>query len=66
MDKHRDIFFSRWGKQYNELFTIYKKNDPIVYIKEHLKENDTKIQLQELIYLPNIVQNNRNGKLFRY
>ena len=57
LDKNREIFFSRWRKQYDELFTIYKKNDPIVYINEHLTEEDKKISLEEIVYLPTIIQN---------
>lgn len=35
--EHLDIFFSRWGKEYDKLYKKYEKNNPIDYINENLK-----------------------------
>ena len=35
-DKNIQFFFSRWGDEYNKEMEKYKKNDPMVYIKENL------------------------------
>ncbi|MDF9824982.1 GT2 family glycosyltransferase [Breznakia sp. PF5-3] len=55
--KNRDIFFGRWGAQYNQLAKEYAKNDPIKYIDNNLTNDDRKINVDSLIYLPVIVQN---------
>lgn len=31
-EKHLNIFFERWGKEYKKLMKKYKRNDPIIYI----------------------------------
>lgn len=57
LERNRKIFFDRWGSQYNELLKKYEKNDPIQYINAHLTEEDKRIDLNTLIYLPDIIQN---------
>lgn len=49
--KNREIFFERWGKQYNKLIKEYNKNDPITYILNNLTEEDKKNDFEFLIYL---------------
>ena len=49
--KHLDIFFERWGKQYNEEMEKYKKNDPIEYINNNIdlsKKNKEIIDLDDI------------------
>ena len=41
-EEHLNIFFKRWGPEYTKLHEEYKKNDPIEYIKEHIKFSDVK------------------------
>lgn len=56
--KHnREIFFSRWGEQYNAELKKYEQNDPIKYIHANLTDDDKKIDCDMVIYLPDIVQN---------
>lgn len=40
LEKNREIFFSRWGEQYNALLTKYQTHDPIKYIKKSLTKDD--------------------------
>ena len=40
--EHLDIFFERWGDQYHKLMEEYSKNDPIEYIKSHVKYGKVK------------------------
>lgn len=49
--KNAKIFFDRWGEQYYKLLEKYKKNDPIEYIKSHLKESDKKVNYNFLVYI---------------
>lgn len=55
--KNRELFFSRWGKEYNALNNKYIKNDPIKYIQERITEEDKAINVDTLFYLNGIVQN---------
>ncbi len=57
LNKNRELFFSRWGKQYNEELKKYNENNPISYIKNHLTEKDRMSQVNTLFYLNGIVQN---------
>ena len=57
LQKNRELFFSRWGKEYTKEMDRYKKNDPIEYINSHLTNDDKKIFVDTLIYLNGIVQN---------
>lgn len=57
LNYNRDIFFSRWEKQYNELLEEYNKHDPIKYILENITESDKQPAVDVLFYLPDIVQN---------
>lgn len=57
LDKNRKIFFDRWGKEYNTLMDLYKKNDPIKYIMSKLTEDDKKVNFEFLIYLIGFSQN---------
>lgn len=55
--KNRDLFFSRWGKEYHDLLAKYEKNDPIEYIKNNLSDEDLIPNLDTVIYLNGIIQN---------
>lgn len=55
--KNRELFFSRWGIQYEELAEKYSKNDPIEYILDNITEEDKKIEADTLFFLPSIAQN---------
>ncbi len=57
LSKNRKIFFNRWGKEYDKCYQQYKKNDPVEYIKRNITENDKKITVSTLFYLPDIHQN---------
>ena len=57
LQKNRDLFFSRWGDQYNELMQKYQKNDPIEYINNHISSDDKKKNFEFLIYLIGFSQN---------
>ncbi len=57
LKKNRDLFFERWGNQYNELMEKYTKNDPIEYINNHITPEDKKINFEFLIYLIGFSQN---------
>lgn len=52
LEENRKIFFSRWGKQYNELLEKYMKNDPIEYIKNHLTNKDILPNFDYVFLLP--------------
>ncbi len=56
LEHNRKIFFDRWGEEYNKKMQEYVKNDPIVYIKEHLKIKQ-KPSPEVLFFLPDIHQN---------
>ena len=55
--KNRELFFSRWGDQYNKLMREYEKNDPIKYILSHIDNKDKKLNFEFLIYLIGFSQN---------
>ena len=57
LSKNRELFFSRWGEEYNKLNSMYIKNDPIKYIKDKITEEDKSIKTDTLFYLNGIVQN---------
>ncbi len=57
LNKNRELFFSRWGKEYEAEMKKYQKNDPIEYIKNNLTKEDQKIKLDSCFYLNGIVQN---------
>lgn len=57
LNKNRELFFSRWGEQYNKLMSNYSKNDPIKYINDNITLEDKKINFDFLIYLIGFSQN---------
>ncbi|MEG0825982.1 MAG: glycosyltransferase [Bacilli bacterium] len=57
LNHNRDLFFSRWKKQYDKELEKYNENDPIKYIESNISESDKKICADTLIYLPDLVQN---------
>lgn len=57
LNKNRDLFFERWGKEYNKAYALYEKNDPIKYILNNITDDDKKIVLDSVFYLDGIVQN---------
>ena len=57
LNKNRDLFFERWGTQYNKLMEVYMKNDPIQYINNHITSDDKKLNFEFLIYLIGFSQN---------
>ncbi len=57
IENNRKIFFERWGKEYKESYNLYRKNDPIEYIKNNITEEDKEICIDTLFYLPDIHQN---------
>ena len=57
LNANRKIFFERWRKDYEKCLKKYSKNDPIVFIQEHLTEEDKKPLINALFYLPDIHQN---------
>ena len=56
LEHNREIFFSRWGEQYNKKMQEYVKNDPIEYINTHLKMEENP-HPDVLFFLPDIHQN---------
>ncbi len=54
--KNRELFFSRWGKQYDLDSKEYEKNDPIKYIEENISDKDKEIVADTLFFLPFITQ----------
>lgn len=42
--KHLEIFFNRYGKDYNRLMEKYQKNNPIDYINKNINYNDLKFK----------------------
>ncbi len=57
LNKNREIFFSRYGEEYNQLSKIYEKNDPIKFILENITEEDRKPNVETAFYLTDLVQN---------
>lgn len=57
LNKNRELFFSRWKKEYEVEMRKYTKNDPINYIMNHLTEEDKTSKAETLFYLNGIVQN---------
>lgn len=55
--KNRELFFSRWGNQYDTELKKYEKNDPIKYILSQLPKNAWSPKIDTLFYLDGIVQN---------
>jgi GT2 family glycosyltransferase/glycosyltransferase involved in cell wall biosynthesis len=57
---HYQMFIDKWGKEYNMLYEQYKKNDPIAFmresIKEYLQNNAFHPQYDVIYYLPGISQ----------
>ena len=56
LEHNREIFFSRWGEEYNKKMQEYVKNDPIEYINTHLKMEENP-HPDVLFFLPDIHQN---------
>lgn len=57
LNKNRQLFFSRWGEEYNRLMEKYIKNDPIKYINDNITEKDKKLEFEFLTYLIGFSQN---------
>ena len=57
LNKNRELFFSRWEKEYNELMKKYVKNDPIKYINDNITDKDKQIEFKFLLYLIGFSQN---------
>ncbi len=57
LNKNREIFFERYGKEYKILNKEYEKNDPVKYIHDNLSEEDKKIEVETVFYLTDLVQN---------
>lgn len=57
LNKNRELFFSRWGKEYYKLMEEYTKNDPIKYINDNITDKDKKLSFEFLIYLMGFSQN---------
>ncbi|MBR2641269.1 glycosyltransferase [Candidatus Saccharibacteria bacterium] len=57
LQKNRNLFFSRWDKQYKTELKKYKKADPIKYIYSHLPKSAWQPQADSLFYIDGIVQN---------
>lgn len=55
--KNRELFFSRWGDEYEESAKKYALNEPIEYIKNNISDEDKKISADTLFFLPEIAQN---------
>jgi GT2 family glycosyltransferase len=57
---HYQLFMDKWGKEYNMLYEQYKKNDPIAFmretIKEYLQNNAFHPQYDVIYYLTGISQ----------
>lgn len=56
VDKNRELFFSRWGDEYETAMQKYVENDPIKYVQSLITEEDKEISLETLFYLPEIHQ----------
>lgn len=56
VEKNRVLFFSRWGEEYEKELSKYTKDDPIEYVQSLITEDDKKISVETLFYLPNICQ----------
>lgn len=56
VEKNMELFFSRWGEEYERELSKYTKDDPIEYVQSLITEDDKKITLETLFYLPNICQ----------
>ena len=41
--KNRDLFFERWGEEYDRLMLVYEKNDPARAAQRYMKENAGRI-----------------------
>lgn len=57
LQKNRNLFFSRWSKQYKAELEKYEQNDPIKYINSHLTKDDWRPEVDTLFYIDGIVQN---------
>ena len=57
LQKNRNLFFSRWGKIYEQELKKYKQNDPIEYINNHLPKDIWRPKIETLFYVDGIVQN---------
>lgn len=57
IQKNREIFFSRWGKEYDEEAKKYALNEPLKYIAENITSEDKRIYVHSLFFLPEIIQN---------
>ena len=57
LNKNRQLFFSKWGKEYKQCIKEYLKNDPIEFINSKIKDYDRKPLVNTLFYLPDIHQN---------
>lgn len=57
---HYQWFMDKWANEYNMLYEQYKRNDPIAYMNEHIKEylqnNGSRPQYDVIYYLPGISQ----------
>lgn len=57
IEKNRELFFSRWGKEYEEEARKYAENEPMEYIEKNLSSEDRKSNIHTLFFLPQIIQN---------
>ncbi len=57
VERNRELFFSRWGNEYEELAKKYALNEPIEYINNNISDEDKKISSDTLFLLPEIAQN---------
>ena len=57
LKKNRDLFFERWGRQYNDLMEKYQENDPVKYILNNLTNEEKRQKFSFLIYLMGFSQN---------
>lgn len=57
LQKNRDLFFSRWKKEYEQEMKKYEKNDPIKYILDNISDKEKIPNVDTAIYLNGIVQN---------
>lgn len=57
LQKNRNLFFSRWGDQYNQELKKYNQNDPVKYVFSHLPQNAWQPHPKTLFYIDGIVQN---------
>lgn len=56
LEKNRELFFSKWGKEYEKELKKYNLNDPIRYVKNNITKEDKHIVVDTLFYLPFITQ----------